>query len=304
MKQTFRENLGLNVANKQRLVTINSIIDEYAAQGYRLTLRQLYYQLVSRDIIPNQQKEYAKLSGVLVKGRMAGIVDWYAIEDRIRKPYIPYSVDGIDDAIKDTIDQYRLDRQDGQEVYIELWVEKDALSGVLRRITEKYHVNLMVNRGYSSCTAMYDASRRIKTAESDGKEAHIFYLGDHDPSGLDMVRDIRARLEEFQVTPEVHHIGLTSEQIKQYNPPPNPAKFSDPRAKDYMAKFGKTSWEVDALKPEVLHQLVEDSILEIIDNDLYESQIEQEEKDKTKLKKLIALSEKLEESDNDSDDKE
>src|SRR3990167_2396926 len=150
MKQKFRQELHLSPKNKNQLEIINSIIEEYAEEGYTLTLRQLYYQLVSRDIIPNQQKEYAKISTLLVKGRMAGIVDWEAIEDRIRVPHIPYWVHGVQDAINDTINQYRLNRQDNQEVYIELWIEKDALSGVLQSITEHYHINLMVNRGYSS----------------------------------------------------------------------------------------------------------------------------------------------------------
>ena len=130
VKKRFREKLRLNKKNQEQLKVVNEIIEEYAKEGYTLTLRQLYYQLVSRDIVPNQQKEYAKLSTLLVKGRMAGVVDWEAIEDRIRVPFLPYWVKDVEDAIYDTINQYRLNRQKGQEVYIELWVEKDALSGV------------------------------------------------------------------------------------------------------------------------------------------------------------------------------
>jgi hypothetical protein len=193
VKEKFREKLHLSKQNKEQLKLINEIIEEYAQEGYKLTLRQLYYQLVSRDIIANKVQEYAKLSTLLVKGRMAGVVDWEAIEDRIRVPFLPYWVHDVEDAISDTIDQYRLNRQDGQEVYIELWVEKDALSGVLKRITSEFHINLMVNRGYSSCTAMHDAYKRFKIQEDDGKEVVILYLGDHDPSGLDMVRDIKER---------------------------------------------------------------------------------------------------------------
>ena len=286
-KEKFRDKLKLNKQNQELLVTINEIIEEYSMQGYRLTLRQLFYQLVSRDIIPNETKEYAKLSGLLVKGRMAGVVDWDAIEDRIRVPYIPYSVDDIEDAIDDTINQYRLDRQEGQDVYIELWVEKDALSGVLKRITRKYHINLMVNRGYSSCTAMHDSFERLQKAEGEGKETCILYLGDHDPSGLDMIRDINDRLNEFGVHPEVRQIGLTMEQIKKYNPPPNPAKITDPRAKGYIEEYGNTSWEVDALNPETLHSLVRENVEELIDMDLFDKQIEKEESDKIKLRKMI-----------------
>lgn len=197
MKEKFRDKLHLSNKNKTQLEIINSIIEEYAEQGYTLTLRQLYYQLVSRDIIPNQQKEYAKLSSLLTKGRMAGVVDWEAIEDRNRRPYIPYWVAGIEEAIRDTISQYRLDRQKGQKNYIELWVEKDALSGVLKRITEEYHIKLVVNKGYSSTSAMYEAYERIKEKLVENKKVTLLYLGDHDPSGLDMIRDIRERTREF-----------------------------------------------------------------------------------------------------------
>lgn len=286
MKEKFRDRLGLNKQNQQQLITINKILDEYAEQGYVLTLRQLYYQLVSRDIIPNLQKEYAKLSTLLVKGRMAGFVDWDAIEDRIRVPYLPYWVLDIEDAINDTANQYRLDRQDGQDVYIELWVEKDALSGVLKKITSHYHINLMVNRGYSSCTAMHDAYKRFKEKEDEGKETCILYLGDHDPSGLDMIRDIKERLEEFGVDTEVKHIGLTMKQIEKFNPPPNPAKITDPRATGYIAEYGDTSWEVDALDPETLHKLVRENVEKLIDMELFKDKIKQEEEDKEKLKTL------------------
>lgn len=285
MKETFTEKLRLNKSNTSKLVIINKIIEEYSKQGYRLTLRQLYYQLVSRDIIQNNLKEYAKLSKLLVQGRMAGIVDWDAIEDRIRVPFIPYWVNDIADAIRDTVNQYRLDRMENQDVYIEVWVEKDALSGVLKRITSHYHINLMVNRGYSSCTAMHDASVRIKDKQ-DEKKCYILYLGDHDPSGVDMVRDIKSRLEEFGAEVEVERIALTQEQIKKYSPPPNPAKIKDPRAKDYIAKFGNTSWEVDALNPEILHKIIRKSVEELIDSEKFEEKLEQEKEDKKKLEKF------------------
>jgi len=291
MKETFSDKLHLNKANKERLLVVNDIIDEYKEQGYVLTLRQLYYQLVSRGIIPNKQSEYSKLSGLLVEGRMAGIVDWSSIEDRTRAPYLPYWVNGIQDAIKDTIDYYRLNRQKDQKVYIELWVEKDALSGVLKPITSHYHINLMVNRGYSSCSAMYYSYKRFYT-ELKGleKDIVILYLGDHDPSGLDMLRDIENRLNGFYLDDfTIKHIGLTKEQIEKYNPPPNPAKITDPRAAWYIEQHGETSWEVDALNPSVLNELIRGNIENLIDMDLFEKQLQQEVKDKKKLEKYMKM---------------
>lgn len=283
MKQAFSEKLKLSKANIERLDTINSILEDYREDGYVLTLRQLYYQLVVRDIIPNQQAEYAKLSNILKKGRMAGIVDRDIIEDRLRQPFLPYWVFDIDDAISDTINTYRLNRMDGQDKYIEIRVEKDALSWVLKRVSSKYHINLMVNRGYSSCSAMYDSFRRFSKYE----DCHILYLGDHDPSGLDMVRDIQERLEEFWVYLTVHHLAITQEQIATHNPPPNPAKFSDPRADWYVKNYGKTSWEVDALPPEVLINTLEAKIRSMIDLQRYSEMLEKEASDKERLQEMI-----------------
>ncbi len=288
MKQKFRDKLSLNKKNTEQLGVINNIIEEYAGQGFTLTLRQLYYQLVSRDIIANEKKEYAKLSGLLVKGRMAGVVDWNAIEDRTRRPFVPYWVHDVEDAINDTVRQFRFDRQRDQKVYVELWVEKDALSGVLKEITAKYHINLMVNKGYSSCSAMHDAFKRFKQHEDQGKETHILYLGDYDPSGLDMIRDVRERLEEFGVYPTVTQIGLTMDQIEEFSPPPNPAKIKDPRAKWYLKKYGDVSWEVDALNPKTLHKLVRENVEELIDMSKFKQLLQEEERQKAKLNKFAS----------------
>ena len=118
-------------------------------------------------------------------------------------------------------------------------------------------------------------------------KTYILYLGDHDPSGLDMIRDIRERLAEFGVSPEVIHIGLTWKQVNKYTPPPNPAKITDPRAKWYIQKHGNTSWEVDALNPKVLHELVRKNVEALIDMNLFNSRLKKEELDKKKLENMI-----------------
>jgi len=289
MNECFWDSSHLNKANKQRLEQVNQIIERYAAQGYRLTLRQLYYQLVSQALIPNKVQEYAKLSKLLVNGRMAGEVDWESIEDRIRVPHIPYWATGVIGTLKDTIDRYRLDRMEGQDNYIEVHCEKDALTNILYQVTYKYHIRLMINRGYSSCTAMYDAHERLD-AHSD-LECYILYLGDHDPSGLDMIRDTKERLKEFGIEDlHVEHVAITREQIDEYNPPPNPAKIDDPRSrgdKGYLAIHGDTCWEVDALNPETLHELLVRRIEELINLDKYEAVLEQEDEDKDKLREFV-----------------
>jgi len=343
-KIKFRD-ISLNKANKLKLQMINSIIEEYQAQDYILTLRQLYYQLVTRDIIPNIQSEYAKLSKLLKEGRMAGIVDWDAIEDRLRKTSTPASWNNPKSIIRSALYQYAKPRMQDQENYIEVWVEKDALSGVLKRITEKYHIPILVNRGYSSVSAMFDSYERFKKAFDNKQKARILYLGDYDPSGIDMIRDIRDRIKEFfsnrdfkikifdyldidkryliydEVESEINAedfkedddirdyvydkaydlyfekwfsenftvepIALTIEQIRLYNPPPNPAKTTDPRAKKFIKDLGSTSWEVDALPPTTLNEILENKILDNIDLQKYNQIVSEEQDDKNKIENLL-----------------
>lgn len=202
---------------------------------------------------------------------MAGIVDWSAIEDRGRTPKIPFSIDGVQDALNVIADQYRINRQGGQENYIEVWVEKDALSNVFARVTEPYHIRLMVNKGYSSSSAMYEAAKRFKKAyRNEDQEGILLYFGDHDASGKDMVRDVEERLREMGVKSlQVINPALTMDQVNEYDPPENPAKQTDPRAKWYIEKYGESSWELDALPPPVLMQIVRDNVIKHMDLELF-----------------------------------
>jgi hypothetical protein len=288
VKITYTNRLGLNKQNVERLETINAIIDQYLDDGYVMTLRQLYYQLVARDVIPNSDKEYKKLGELLKKGRMAGIVDWDAIEDRGRQPRLPYWVNGVSDALNDVYEQYRLNRQEGQANYLEIWVEKEALSNVMARVTNEYHVNLMVNKGYSSCSAMHEAYKRLKHAQNRrGQRPIILYFGDHDPSGKDMVRDIRDRLVEFGLSGFlVLNPALNMDQVDTYNLPENPAKITDPRAAWYIQEYGPHSWELDALEPPVLIDIVTSALMEYINKDIYDAVLAEEEEQKEYIKKI------------------
>lgn len=276
---------------------IVAIVDEYAEDNYTLTLRQLHYQLVGKNWIINHDTAYKKLGNILDDCRYSGIIDWDAIEDRGRIPYIPYSVRDVAHALQDTIDQYRLNRQDGQDNQVELWTEKDALSGILKRSTEKYHIQLVVNKGYTSSSAIYNAYKRILRNLKNECFTTIIYFGDHDPSGLDMVRDIKQRLTlmlekgnyelEADECMKIIPIGLTMEQIKKYKLPPNPTKLTDSRSDGYIKKFGKTCWEVDALRPQVLTAIVETNIKEQINISKYNEVVEQEGNDIETLTKFI-----------------
>jgi hypothetical protein len=322
MKIAFRKD-RIGFERRQRIHRINSIIQEYQDKGYKMTLRQLYYQLVSRDIIPNKQKEYAALSGLLTDARMCGLTDWDAIEDRLRVPTSYNSWGSPLEGLNTIINVYEQPRMKGQGTFIEVWIEKDALSGVLHRIVRPYQIPIMVNRGYSSVSAMYEAYCRFDKARANGQNIRILYLGDHDPSGIDMLRDIEHRICEFvigdlidrcemasndtevkwlrKLKPEhkkhflqenqlfdfdIIPVALTREQINKYKPPRNPAKMSDPRASDYTDKHGSSSWEVDALRPEVLDEILTKAIIEHLDVNQYKKMVKLEAKDIKELKSL------------------
>lgn len=184
------------IADKRE--TVNSIIaimNNFSRQGYKLTLRQLYYQLVQKNIAPNDDVVYKRLSSLLDDCRYSGTVDWNGIEDRGRVPYTPYFEDSVEEALKRTINSYKLDRRIGQKIYTELWTEKDAISGIIKQAVREFTLTVGVNKGFASSTAIYNAYNRISAELYEVKNVVILYLGDHDPSGLDMIRDIRDRLE-------------------------------------------------------------------------------------------------------------
>lgn len=277
MRIQYREPKKLNTTNANLLYRLIRITEDYKNQGYKLTLRQLYYQLVAADIIPNQESSYKKIGAMLAEARMCGQVDWDIIEDRIRIPKMHSEFSGIPELIEAAIHSYRLNRWEGQPEYIEVWVEKDALAGILQPITNEYHIHLMVNKGYSSVSAMHDAAERIM-AQQDEKQCTILYFGDHDPSGEDMVRDINDRLAEFGAEVQIDKVALTMTQIQKYRPPPNPVKLTDSRAQSYISEHGSKSWELDALKPQILRNLVITNIEAHLDKGLF-NEVKQREKD-------------------------
>jgi hypothetical protein len=265
---------------------INAIVADYTAQGYSLTLRQIYYQLVARDLIENSQKSYKNIGNVINDGRLAGLIDWLAIEDRTRNiRALPQWTDPAQ-FLESVTRQYHNNLWIDQPKYCEVWVEKDALIGVIEQTARKYDVPCFSCRGYTSQSEMWQAAQRIIEQNEIGKEAVIIHLGDHDPSGLDMTRDVNKRLRLFGTAVKVRRIALNMEQINEYNPPPNPAKLTDTRATAYIAKHGGSSWELDALEPQILDSLISDNIKHNLDHDLFNAAVERQEQGRTQLAKL------------------
>ena len=283
-KQAF---IGINfrAASIDQLSLCNQIIAQYQAQGFRLTLRQLYYQLVSRDHIPNTERSYKNLGKLISQGRLAGAVDWNAIEDRLRKPHKISEWESPAAIMDAVVATYRLPRWADQDYHVELWCEKDALAGVIQPVADLYHVTMMINRGYSSQSAMKESAERMEAANRRGQNRIVLYVGDLDPSGEDMVRDVEDRLDLLSgyAGARVIKLAITEEQVAQYDPPPNPAKMSDSRAAAFVAKFGSSSYEADALPPDVLAQTIRDAIGEYIEWDAWEAVGAREEADKRLL---------------------
>ena len=269
-----------NAASLKLIETANAILSEYQGQGYRLSLRQLYYQLVARDYIENSIRSYKRTGDLVSNARLAGLLDWEMIEDRGREVVYPSHWDSPADIVRAAANSFRIDRWVGQPCYVEVMVEKDALSGILEPVCRKLDVRFTANKGYSSSSAMYEASKRIAIAAfRERKEVHLFYLGDHDPSGIDMTRDIMERLALFtydKISIETVRLALNYDQVEQWQPPENPAKESDSRYQVYLEKFGESSWELDAVEPATLASLVEDHVKELIDQDQWD-EVEEEE---------------------------
>ena len=274
-----------------KIETANSIISEYHRQGYTLTLRQLYYQFVARGLIENTERSYKNLGSIVSDGRVAGLIDWNAIEDRGRNVSTVYVQEDEQEVLNGLEYQLALDFWRDQDAYVEVWVEKEALAAVIERPASRWHVPYMACKGYLSASEAWRAGRRFRRKALEGvSRLAVIHLGDHDPSGIDMSRDNQARLDLFGEDSgvELHRIALNMDQVEAYNPPPNPAKVTDSRAQDYIRRFGHTSWELDALEPRVLDKLIGDKVQEFIDHDKWQATEDQQDEQRQLLSRLHA----------------
>jgi len=248
----------------------NTIIDEFQADGFDVTLRQLYYKMVARDLFPdewrdeegnkNNPKSYRKFKAVIKNGRLGGFVDWDGIVDRTRKLESNSHWESPSELINACANQFRLDSRKDQEIYVEVWVEKEAMGGVLKSICPKLDVPYFACKGYDSLSMIWRAAMRFRK-EEERREVLLFYFGDHDPSGIDMARDIQDRLDMFGCSNTmVERIALTMGQVEKYKPPSCPAKIKDSRYEGYRKKYGDEAWELDALDPRTIVELIEQKV--------------------------------------------
>ncbi|TRO55186.1 hypothetical protein E2P64_07580 [Candidatus Bathyarchaeota archaeon] len=282
MKQTF-ERKKFSSDRLELIDRCNAIIEEYQDQGYDLTLRQLYYQLVARGMIENSQKSYTRIGGLVNDARLAGYMDWDMIVDRARKTVANAHWNDPSEILEACARQFTIDKWANQLMHVEVMCEKQALEGILIPICKKLDIRFTANKGYSSQSMMYRKGRYFSNLLEDGKLVRVLYFGDHDPSGLDMDRDVSERLKLFAGLAKssscitVTRAALTMEQVQRYQPPENPAKITDSRSAWYIKTYGQSSWELDALDPGIFKELVEDFVLQHRDDLLWDEAVRRED---------------------------
>jgi hypothetical protein len=283
--ETF-ERLNFHPKTLALIEQANTIIGEYQAQGFVLTLRQLFYQFVARGLIDNRQSEYKRLGSVIRNARRAGLIDWDAIEDRTRFVRRSPTWASPAEIISAGSDQYREDLWRMQTFRPQVWVEKDAVIGVVEGISHELRVPYFACRGNVSESEVHAAGKRFAAQIRASQTPIVLHFGDHDPNGIDMTRDIRDRLALFAGrSVEVRRLALNMDQIERYRPPPNPAKETDTRFAGYSKQFGESSWELDALDPTVIAELIRAEVESLIDVKAWESALAWEAESRALLDK-------------------
>jgi hypothetical protein len=264
------------------------------------TVRQVYYQFVSRTWLENNQREYNRLGKIISRGRNAGLIRWDAIVDRTRgvrgfisylpptdlRDYASEVVERIRSRADDVADSYRVNRWHTQPNYIEVWVEKDALVGVVQDACNiRGGIPYLSCRGFASDTVIYDAAKRMRRHKEDNRNVVVLHLTDHDPSGLQMTPDISERLRTYaQSQIEVRRIALNEDQTAGL--PPNFVKDSDSRSATYKEDFGEDCWELDALHPRQIKALIRDEIEKLIDEGAWHNAAVREQECREKLREF------------------
>lgn len=274
MKQAYKD-INLRPETVKLISFMNGMIDSYLAQGFTLSVRQLYYQLVARAVIENTERSYKRIASIINDGRLAGLIDWDAIEDRNRDIQLRTRWESGSQIVKAAANSFHMDMWDNQHFRVFIIVEKAALAGVLQGVCRKYDIPLLAARGYPSVSIVREmVQEHIQPAIYHGQVPVVLHLGDHDPSGIDMTRDLEDRFQLFMEDDKpdqiVERIALTMGQVEEKRPPPNPAKTTDARFREYMRRFGDESWELDALEPSYLVNLIENEVARFLDQDLWD----------------------------------
>lgn len=265
-----------NRRTKEEIEDLQLGIINILAEYHPMTVRQVFYQMTSRGYMPKIEKSYRTVSRLLSEMRLSRVIPFGFISDNTRWMRKPKTFDSVEDMLRINKDAYRRSLWTQQPVYVEVWIEKEALAGVLVDVTSEWDVPLMVTRGYASLSYLYEAAQIYETMD---KPVYIYYLGDYDPSGVDINRSVEKRMREFAPNADIHfeRIAVTPEQIERWYLPTRPTKASDTRSHNFDSD---TSVELDAIEPSMLKNLVAGSIVEHLDSEEYArlNQIEQLER--------------------------
>jgi hypothetical protein len=253
-----------------------------------MTVRQVYYQLVSRQVIKNNRSQYQAVSNALVEARKDGTIPWEWIEDRLRRPRRVSMWNGLPDFADTARRAYRRNVWGSQPAYVEMWLEKDAISGIFEDALNRYGVTLNVGRGYDGWDSIHNAACRFLNKSEKGVHSTVLYFGDFDPSGEDMVRSLKERLEQLGAAPDIRKCALSPDDVERYQLPPDFAKKTDSRSARFIAKHGDISVELDALPLDVLRSRIVEEVEQCLDLKALENVRRMEERDRQRLIRALA----------------
>jgi hypothetical protein len=254
-------------------------LDEIVAAMYPMSVRGAFYQASTRGLVAKSEGGYRKVQRALVKMRDAGRIPWGWITDGTRTRYGVRVFDDLDDALGDVAGVYRRDLWRDSPEIVEVWLEKDALKGVVQPVIDRWRVDLMVCRGYPSLSYLHDAA---EFANEAAKPLVIYYLGDYDPSGQDIPRFIYYRLGEFGVDFTLEMLAVTPGQIEAWQLPSRPTKRTDTRSRGFAAR----SVELDAVPPPQLRDLVDAAITAHVDHQKLDVLLTYEKEERELLRRL------------------
>jgi hypothetical protein len=249
-----------------------------------MTVRQVFYQATVRGIVEKAETGYNKVQTDLVQMRKSGALPYSWLADNTRWQRRPRTFSSVEEALEDTARLYRKALWTDAGAYVEVWIEKDALAGVVMPVTRKYDVPLMVARGYASLSFLHSAAEDIRELDVP---AYIYHFGDYDPSGVNAAEKIEQTLREMAPDAEIHfeRVAVTSHQIEMWDLPTRPTKATDTRSKN----FGDISVELDAIPPDTLRALVELCIQRHLPIRQFEMLMEAEASERMLINGLVGL---------------
>ena len=286
---------GYYEKSKRLIRAVLGVLDsEGALDGtYPMTMRAVFYKLVKSDLIENTDRKYDDLCDAISKARRDGIIPFHAITDRTRFLREDTTHESIGDALDYGVKNFAIDLWESQPERFEVWVEKDALLGYVEQACDPLRVPYISTRGYASDDAAKEAAERTKQCK---RWLTVLHLADHDPSGVDMTRDLEERLDFFEAECDVERIGLNPDQIAAMNQPPNLAKRTDTRTKKYFDAFPEyrdgdrvKCWELDALDRDVFVETLKSRIKSAMKADEWNAALEREKEMREQMQKFVAV---------------